>query len=92
MKDFKTEDFIRDLIRSKDLINEANRNLTKIGMNMDTPITREHSSDELLNLIENQLSNDGIRNENYIRWIRDLRKNVYDQSEIMRALDRESYD
>lgn len=59
---------------------------------MDTPITKDNSSDELLNLIENELSNDGIRNQKYIGWIRELRKHVYDQSEIMRALDRESYD
>jgi len=59
---------------------------------MGTPITKDNSSDKLLILLENELVNDGIRNAKYIEIIKELRKQLYDQSEIMRALDRESYD
>ncbi len=90
-KPFKTEDFIRNLIKDE-LIDEANRNLTKIGMNMDTPIYPKSKSVRTINILDNELELTIAKFGKLVELVQELRKELYDKDEIIRALERESYD
>ena len=76
----------------KELIDEANRNLTKIGMKMDTPIYPKSKSVRTINILDNELELTIMKFGKLVELVQQLRKELYDKDEIIRALERESYD
>ena len=94
MKDYKTQedDFLRNLRKDeaedKELIDEANRNLTKIGMNMDTPIYPKSKSVRTINILDNEIELSIMKFGKMAELVQQLRKELYDKDEIIRALEK----
>ena len=61
-------------------------------MNMDTPIYPKSKSVRTINILDNEIELSIIKFGKMSQLIQDLRKELYDKDEIIRALEREHYD